>query len=79
MLKLAQTVKCKKILRILARMTWMRLFYAVAYLGFPAPGDKSAWGPHPARSWQHRWKELAGSKGASNHIWLFLDPSENFT
>jgi len=49
-----------------------------------ARGQNQLGRPHPAHSWQHRCKELLGSKGASkadpkHHMWLFLDPSENFT
>ena len=34
---------------------------AVAYLGFPAPGDKLSLGLPPRRSWQHKIKETLQS------------------
>jgi len=52
-----------------------------------ARGKTQFWRPpHPARSWQHRWKEWVRNKGASKAdsgatitcMYLFLDPSENF-
>jgi len=51
-----------------------------------ARGQSQFGRPHPARSWQHRCEESAGSKRTSKaesdtgaHIHLFLDPHENFT
>jgi len=62
----------------------------VVFSGAPrvsrARGKTQFWRPHPARSWQHRWVECVGNKGAPKADWgpaiaciyLFLNQSENF-